>query len=224
MLEYNTSENIHLNFIGNTENVEPKMNIFKVIDQMLQRKCVVTLDHPGVDAMNPYLPINKRTEDILNRVCERYKSNIAIEFNGYCIPKIWDMLRETYKKLGKSKSFKTINKKILKLKSLRRLDDRILDKNPNEFARELASRYNIPYYASTDLHARDKELTQDIATAYVEFNGKFNGNPIESLSNNLKNKQLENHEDYVTTGHIWKAFGWHVIKGKFGYNSYKTRG
>ena len=222
MVEYGTAENLHVNILGNTDGIKPGMSIFEVLDKAV-KKSLPTLDHIGVDSRNPYMPIHKKTEELIHKICEEYHDRIAIELNGYCIPKVWANLREFYKTLDKSELFMAFNK-ISNLESFKDLNERILDKNPNDFAKELALKYEIPCYASTDLHARNKKLANDIGAAYVRLECNGFDDPVDSLIHNLQNNQYSNHEGYVSVSHVLEAFGQHVILSKFGINNHRVRG
>lgn len=196
--EYENEEGFHLLVFGNQKKIKPKGEVRKNIDSALSTGSFTVLDHPPV-APN-YSDITKEKEDFLSKLCGDYNNKIALEWNGYSIPK----LRNVIDKIvcaplrlikGKDIRFSDTNKKLEDF-------EEILKKNS----------INCPIIADTDLHARKKKDLYLIGTANTEVEvRKSNGGDLrESLKEKIFNLDYEIKKGYVSVPHFIFSYAFPV--------------
>ncbi|MEM4245184.1 MAG: hypothetical protein QW404_03195 [Candidatus Nanoarchaeia archaeon] len=187
--ELTTKENFQILTIGG-DSVKPNQSIYKMIEQAIKRDLIVILDHILVDNNFLAREISKEEERKVRKVCRKYSGNVALEWNGYCISWVRELL-------GGS----DVNSKIINLsESMKRHG------------------YNVPVLADTDLHARSKRALKMIGTSRIitEINLDSGHEIIKSLKNNIFTEKYENVYDTVPFfSHFLPYFAIPHLLGKF---------
>ena len=198
--EYDTRERIHLLTIGwSDSSATPDTEMRRVIDTALKHGALVILDHPFVD--NEFTRtaghISDQKAQLLERICEEYIGEIAVEWNGYCVPWMRAALQPVVKALYAARivphdcTYHDVNKKA------------------EEFVEQMRAKgYNIPLIADTDLHARNPGLLNAIGTAYVTatVEGERASEILASMKRAIFRGAYQNHEEYVSGLHLLRAF------------------
>ena len=202
--EHNTKENFHILTIGYSSNrVNKDTEIRKVIDEGLENNALIILDHPFVDNNYPRIYKNKeiklktaahiseekRIE--LEVLCKEYSGNIALEWNGYCIPWMRKGLMLGLNMLGVGLRYSDVNKEAEKL------SERLKSYN-----------YNVPLVADTDLHARKKKHLDYMGAARIitDVEGETGKEIMKSIKKNIFERKYENVKRYVSASHLLEAF------------------
>lgn len=124
-----TSDGYHVLAYGH--NIIPGQPIRKTIDTGLNRGDLIAIDHPFVDVNSMKKSIGREKIKDLGKICKKYSGRIALEWNGYCIDWIWDVIKKKY----------GIN-----------ANEAVL-----ELYRDLKKEgYKISVFTDTDVHARNK--------------------------------------------------------------------
>jgi hypothetical protein len=139
--EVSTSDEYHILIYGCNKIIQHQ-TIKKTIDKALNKGAFVAIDHPFVDVNDMKKPITKEKIKELEKVCKEYEGKIALEWNGYCINWIWDVLKLKY---GIN-----ANEEVL------RFSDRLKNEG-----------YNVPVFTDTDVHARNKLGLSAIGTSRI---------------------------------------------------------
>ena len=180
--EVSTSDDYHVLVYGG--NTIPYETLRETIDRGLERGLFVAIDHPFVDVTTMKKPISNKKITELRKICKKYNNKIALEWNGYCINWIWDVLKKRY----------GIN-----------ANEAVLD-----FSNKLKNEgYNLPVFTDTDVHARNKLGLGAIGTSRILIprnNIDFSSGPefIYSLKDSILNEKHEN--TYKTVGNIHFGF------------------
>ena len=209
--EYNTREGLHVLTIGYSyDEAKPETEIRKIIEKGLENKALVVLDHPFVD--NIYTKtaghISEELGVELEKLCSEYPGQIAVEWNGYCIP--W-MRLGLLPILNIGDSFLGMVLNSLGEKGLRSrfsLPYKTEYYDVNKKAEELAEKYNLPLLADTDLHARAKKALEAMGTSrfIVDVEGDFAAEIVDSMKRNIFARDHENVERYVSGWHLFRYF------------------
>jgi len=63
-----------------------------IIEEILDKDGLVVFDHPFADPQKFFVGITKKKEEKLFLLCEKYKGKIALEWNGYSLPRLRKIL------------------------------------------------------------------------------------------------------------------------------------
>lgn len=192
--EYNTLEDLHLLTIGcAVDDVTPQIEIRKIIDECLKEGALPILDHPYVNNKETLTAghISPQKEYELEDLCKEYSDEIAIEWNGYCVPWIRKGLRTILNLLGHKIVYHDVNKKV------EGLSDRLAQQG-----------YNVPVIADTDLHARSRRhlLVMGTSRFITDVVGESASDVISSMKENIFSGNYQNVKRYVSTAHMLEAF------------------
>lgn len=192
--EYGTKEDIHVLTIGYSfDKADPVTEIRKIIDLGLEHKALVILDHPFVDngITRTAGHISENTERELGELCREYSGNIALEWNGYCIPWIRRGLKFVLNLMGQKVQYYDVNKKVEELSEKLHRDG-----------------YNVPVLVDTDLHARSKRQLSEMGTArlIMDVEGECASDTVCSMKKNIFAGNYENVKKYVSSFHLLGAF------------------
>jgi hypothetical protein len=203
--EYNTKENLHILTVGySMDSATPQTEIRKIIDDGLENDALILLDHPFVDNRKTRTAghISGELEQELEKLCREYSGQIALEWNGYCIPWIRQALKHGLNSVGKGIKYHDVNKRAEELSA--KLD---------------SYGYNVPVVADTDLHARNKRLLHAIGTAriitYTE--GESAVDIVKSIKKNVFAGDYQNVKKYVSSLHLLEAFCMPILFPKYFY-------
>jgi hypothetical protein len=187
--ELTTKENFHILTIGG-DTIKPHQPITKMVEQAINQDLIVILDHILVNNKMLNMEISKEEERKIRKTCRRNSGEIALEWNGYCIPWVRELLGGV-----------DVNERIIKLsESMKRHG------------------YNIPVIADTDLHARSKRALKMIGTARIISEIKLESGKeiVKSLKNNIFSEKYENIYDTVPFfSHFLPYFAIPHMLGKF---------
>ncbi len=201
--EYNTKEGFHILTVGYSfDEANPKTEIRQVIDKGLEHDALVILDHPFVDNWKTRTAghISKEMEEELEGICKEYSGEIALEWNGYCVPWIRWCLRKVLNLIGKRVSYHDVNKKV------------------EELSGKLSEEgYNVPVLVDTDLHARSRRQLSAMGTARVvmHLEGENASDIVRSMKKNIFQGDYENVKEYVSTFHLLGAFCFPILFPKY---------
>lgn len=187
--ELETNENFHIITIGG-DTIKPYQPLYKMVEQAINQDLIVVLDHIFVSNKFLGTEIDKEEERKVRKVCRRYSGEVALEWNGYCIPWVRELL-----------GGKDVNSKIIKLSETMKKHG-----------------YNVPVVADTDLHARSKRALNMIGTARIisEINLGSGKDIVKSVKNNIFSKKYENVYDTVPFfSHLLPYFAIPYLLGKF---------
>ena len=165
-----------------------------IINQGLERKALVAIDHSYTDNIHTGTmgDISAEKEVQLEDICREFSGQIALELNGYCEKTTARlMLKYALRFCGHEVRFHNVNKKTQELS----------DKLSNDGI-------NVPTFATTDVHARNLSLLNDIGTARTEMDieGETPSEVLTSIKKNLFDGNYEN---------ILKPVSWeHLINAK----------
>ena len=192
--EYNTREHLHVLTVGySMDQTSPQTEIRKIIDKGLENKALVLLDHPFVDNEKTRTAghISEELEQELGRLCKEYSGQITLEWNGYCIPWMRQLIKYGLNIAGLDISYHDVNKKA------------------EELSAQLKEQgYNVPLVADTDLHARNSRHLQHMGTARIitDIEGETPKDVIDSMRRNIFKGNYENVKKYVNPFHLLEAF------------------
>lgn len=157
-----------------------------IIEQVLAKGGLLIFDHPFANPRRMFRNVRDRQKEELLAICNKYKSNIVLEWNSYCIP--W--IRECMKPFGYGK----VNTK----------------------TERISSWLDIPLVPTTDLHARNKRLLQAMGTSFIEIprdDIDFN-HLMNSLRANVLKSNFTSQKRYVSFWHFLEAFGVPILAGR----------
>ncbi len=217
--EYNNKEGFHLLVFGNQKGIKEGSPIEENIEAALSTDSFVVLDHPFIaqhcaekrkggivdrtlSLLLDYADIDKKKEDFLFRVCEKYSGNIAIEWNGYPIPSLRNVIDKSLQPLRLLRieeiRFEDINKKVESLEEKLRKGGK-----------------NCPLVADTDLHAPYKKDLLLIGTANIKADVDVESGSV--LQKSLKEKiffhDYEINKGYVPISHFIISYAFPVLLG-----------
>ncbi len=203
--EYNTKENLHVLTVGYSSNTATlKTEIRRVIDEGLKNDAFVLLDHPLIDNKKTKTAghISKDLEEDLEKLCREYSGQIAVEWNGYCIPWMRRVLKSGLNLAGFNIQYHDVNKKAEELSE-----------------RLKAGGYNVPVVADTDLHARKKRHLKYMGTSriIIDVEGESGKDIVKSMKKNIFEGRYENVKRYVSSSHLLEAFCFPIIMGNYFY-------
>jgi len=192
--EYSTREDFHILTIGYSfDNANHKTEIRKIIDNGLENKALVILDHPLVDNGETRTAghISEEMKYNLERICKEYSGHIALEWNAYSKPWIRECLKIYLNMFGSNMIYHDINHEMEKL---------------SEKLKEQGC--NLPVLADTDLHARDEEKLLDMGTSRIitSVEGESPEEIFSSMKKNIFEGNYENVKKYVSLKHIIGAY------------------
>jgi hypothetical protein len=194
--EHFTQEGFHILTIGTSfKNGYSNYPLARdIINQGLERKALVAIDHSYTDNIHTGTmgDISAEKEVQLEDICREFSGQIALELNGYCEKTTARlMLKYALRFCGHEVRFHNVNKKTQELS----------DKLSNDGI-------NVPTFATTDVHARNLSLLNDIGTARTEMDieGETPSEVLTSIKKNLFDGNYEN---------ILKPVSWeHLINAK----------
>ena len=193
-IEYNTREGIHILTIGySMDEANPQTEIRKIIENGLENNALVLLDHPFVDNIGTRTAghISDELEQELVGLCKEYSGSVALEWNGYCIPWMRQVLKHVLNVAGKGMKYHDVNKKAEELSEKLKRDG-----------------FNVPVVADTDLHGRSKRMLKHMGTSRVitDIEGETPTEVVDSLRKNIFSGDYENVKKYVSSAHLLEAF------------------
>lgn len=187
--ELTTKENFHILTIGG-DTIKPHQPMYKMVERAINQDLIVILDHILVNNKMLNTEISREEERKVRKICRKYSGNVAMEWNGYCIPWVRELL-----------GGRDVNSKIIKLsESMKRHG------------------YNTPVVADTDLHARSKRALKMIGTARMISEIKLESGKeiVKSLKNNIFSEKYENIYDTIPFfSHFLPYFAIPHMLGKF---------
>lgn len=197
--EYNTRENLHVLTVGYSfDEATPQTEIRKVIDAGLSHNALVLLDHSFVDNGRTKTAghISDDLAQELEKICKEYSGQVTLEWNGYCIPWIRQVLKHGLNAAGFNIKYHDVNKRAEKL---------------SESLKEEG--YNVPIVADTDLHARTKRHLQYVGTSRIitALEGETPKEIVDSMCKNIFERNYENVKRYVSSLHLLEAFCMPII-------------
>ena len=197
--EYSTRENFHILTIGYSfDSANHKTEIRKIIDNGLENKALVILDHPLVDNGETRTAghISEEMTYDLERLCKEYSGQIALEWNAYCKPWIRKGLQIGMNLTGHNVNYHDVNKEMEELHEKLKKED-----------------YNLPIIADTDVHARDTKhlLAMGTSRIIMPVEGESAEEIVASMKKNIFNGNYENVKEYVDSLHILGAFCFPIL-------------
>ena len=201
--EYNTKEGFHLLTVGYSfDQATPDTEMRKVIDTSLKHNALVLLDHPFVDNGETRTAghISLEKEEELENICKEYSGQIALEWNGYCIPWIRSVLKPILNLLGHKTKYFDVNKKVEELSEKLNVDG-----------------YHLPVLTDTDLHARTKKqlLTMGTSRIITDLEGEYASDIVDSMKKNVFSGDYQNVKKYVSSLHLLGAFCVPILLPKY---------
>ena len=192
--EYNTKERLHILTIGYAlDEVDQETEIRRIIDKGLIAGALVLMDPPYVDNCRTKTAghISSELEAELEKICKEYSGQIALEWNGYCIPWIRGGLKPILNLLGHETNYYNVNQQAEKLSEKLKIEG-----------------YNVPLIADTDLHARSRNHLSLMGTARIiaDIEGECAGEILASLRKNIFAGNYQNVKRYVPSSHLLGAF------------------
>lgn len=192
--EYNTRENFHVLTVGySLPSVEPPfLEIRKMIDTNLEEGALVILDHPFVDNGRTRTAghITDAQASSLEKICEEYSGQIAIEWNAYCRPDMRKWAANFARLMGRRVRYYDVNSKALHLARITR----------------------NPVISDTDLHARRIGHLDFIGSSYISVVLPDDISHPDEIFNAIK-YQIFSGDGYYSTGggyasrgHLLEAF------------------
>jgi hypothetical protein len=192
--EYNTSENFHVLTVGySLDTANPQTEIRRVIDSGLENGALILLDHPFIDNGKTKTAghISEHMEQELEKLCKEYSGQVTLEWNGYCIPWMRQVLKYGLNTVGFDIKYHDVNQRA------------------EELSKSLSEEgYNVPVLADTDLHARTKRHLHHMGTARIvtDVQGDSGKEVVESMRQNIFDGNYENVRQYVSSLHLLEAF------------------
>lgn len=201
--EYNTKENLHILTVGySMDDAVPKTEIRKIIDNGLNNEALVLLDHPFVDNGKTKTAghISVELEQELEKICREYSGAIALEWNGYCIPWIRQILKFGLNTMGFDMKYYDVNQRA------------------EELSNSLKEQgYNVPIIADTDLHTRKRRYLNYLGTARIitDVDGETPKEILNSIKKNIFQNKHKNIKRYVPASHLLEAFCLPILLPQF---------
>jgi len=201
--EYNTKENLHVLTVGySMDEATPQTEIRRVIDNGLANGALILLDHPFIDNGKTKTAghISEELGQELERICKEYSGQVTLEWNGYCIPWMRQVLKQGLNTIGFDIKYHDVNQKAEELSESLKMQG-----------------YNVPVVADTDLHARTKRHLQHMGTARIitDVQGETPREIVESMRQNIFQGNYENVKQYVSSLHLLEAFCVPIILPKY---------
>ncbi len=178
--ELETKDSFHVITIG-SDNIKPYQLMREMVAYGLEQESLVIFDHPFVDNNNASKEISQFSEEEAIRICKEYSGQIALEWNGYCIPLVRKML-----------GGRDVNRDIVEL------SDRLYKEG-----------YNNPIVTDTDLHARKRGALNVLGTSRIisEINLDSGRAIVDSLRDNIFSGDYENTYKTVPLSHFIPHWG-----------------
>lgn len=201
--EYNTVEGLHVLTVGYSyDQATPKTPINEIIERGLENDALVLLDHPFVDNLFTKTAghISEELKGKVVDICKKYSGQIALEWNGYCIPWMRRGLQALLNHLDFRTYYHDVNRKVEELSADLR-----------------AEGYNLPVLADTDLHARNKKALEVMGTArfIIDVKGESAAEIVDSMKRNVFVGEYKNVKRYVKPEHLLGSFCLPVLFEKF---------
>lgn len=197
--EYNTRENFHILTVGySLDKANSQTEIRRIIDEGLNHGALIVLDHPFIDNRKTktagHIPVDM--EQDLEKLCKEYSGQLALEWNGYCIPWMRKALKSGLNLAGFDIQYHDVNQAVEQLSA--------------KLGKE---GYNVPVVADTDLHARTKRHLQQMGTSRIltDIEGECASDIVSSMKRNIFNGNYENVKNYVTPAHLLSAFCFPIL-------------
>nr|MCK4930009.1 hypothetical protein [Nanoarchaeota archaeon] len=186
-VELNTSDDPHLLMIG--YDTVPKYLLLEkdTIELGLENKAFAVSDHRFVKIPEMCLPIGKKKQEQVEKICKNFSGKIALEWNGYCLDLYW----ETGKRIFGLFGWKNVNEEVIKLS--KRLKE---------------GGYNVPVVTDSDIHAKDILALEEIGTARIisEIDVTSGRTLVDSLKQNIFSGKYENTYKTVSLRHFVPYF------------------
>jgi hypothetical protein len=192
--EYGTKENLHLITVGySVDDATPQTEIRRVIDAGLGHGAFVLLDHPFVDNGRTKTAghISAELEREVEQICKEYSGQIALEWNGYCVPWIRWVIKNALNVFGAGIRYHDVNQKAEELS-----------------AKLQKEGYNVPVVPDTDLHVRSKRHLKYMGTARIitDIDGETPREVVDSMKKNVFDRRYECVKMPVDFMHLLEAF------------------
>lgn len=192
--EYDSSEGFHVLTVGySSDKTTPLPEIRRIIDKGLSNGALILLDHPFVDNKKTKTAghISEELEKQLEKLCIEYPDQIALEWNGYCIPWMRSVLKLGLNAAGLNIHYHDVNKRA------EELSEKLKVKG-----------YNIPVLADTDVHARTKKhlLVMGTSRFITDVEGESASDILQSMKKNIFGGNYQNIKNYVSMLHLLRAF------------------
>ncbi|MFH0979184.1 MAG: hypothetical protein V1837_07860 [Candidatus Woesearchaeota archaeon] len=171
--EVQSCDYFHLLIIGSDRGLFRK-DSREIIDRALKDNALVKISHSYANVKNFGREITKEKEKELIQICREYKDRIALEWNGYCIGWLRQLL----------------------------LDGDINDKAYKLSLKLQNAGYNVPLVAGTDIHARSVEALDAIGRAGIEAHVDTSSG--QQIINSLKEQIFAGkHRNTYKTVSLW---------------------
>ncbi len=192
--EYNTLEGFHILTVGYSFNqANSQTEIREIIEKGLDHNALVILDHSYVDngVTRTAGHISEVQEKELEQLCREYSGEIALEWNGYCLPGVRRALKCVLNAVGHKTRYHDVNEKA------KELSERLKKENRN-----------VPLVTDTDLHARSRWHLSAMGTARIitDVEGECASDIVRSMKNNIFAGNYKNVEKYVGLAHLLSAY------------------
>jgi hypothetical protein len=191
--EHNTREGFHVLTIGTSFENSNLPLMRDVIDRGLENEALIVLDHPYTDNIHTGTmgDISPAEEETLETICREYPGKVALELNGYCArTDVRFVLKYFLRMAGCSVRYHDVNKKA------QELSDRLAKEG-----------INVPTIATSDTHAKNLGLLQDIGTSRVEMDiqGETPKEVLDSIKRNIFTGNYSNTLKPVSYKHLTQA-------------------
>ena len=148
-----------------------------VIEEVLEKEEIAILDHPFADPRRRFRDISPEKESELINLCLKYKGKIALEWNGYSLPKIRKLLPGYGNtNLKTEKLAEKLNLPLVPTTDLHCKSKRLL--------KEIGT-------AFIEIPVKDMDY----------------GKLLTSLKKNILSQNFKTHRDYVPLRHFLEAYG-----------------
>jgi len=165
----------HILSIGITE--IKSVAVEDIIEEILERGGLPIIDHPFADPQRRFRDIDKKKELELICLCQKYKGRIALEWNGYSLPKIRKLLPGYGNtNLKTEKLAEKLNLPLVPTTDLHCKSKRLL--------KEIGT-------AFIEIPVKDMDY----------------GKLLTSLKKNILSQNFKTHKDYVPLRHFLEAYG-----------------
>jgi hypothetical protein len=201
--EQDTHEGFHVLTIGySMDTVSKYISIDTLIDASLKHDALVIISHPFVDTGNSKTAghIGHDSHRELARISKKYAGQIALEWNGYCLPGVRNIIKFAVNKMNKEDimQYHDVNKKV------------------EEFSALLWTCHEqvVPVVTGTDLHARNVYSLNAIGTSriIVDVEGDSASEIVHSMKENIFSNRYENTREYAGLMHWTFAYGLPLLK------------
>ncbi|MCX6759607.1 MAG: hypothetical protein NT012_03540 [Candidatus Nealsonbacteria bacterium] len=155
-----------------------------IIEEILDKNGLVVFDHPFADPQRFFAGITKQKEEKLFLLCEKYKGKIALEWNGYCLPRLRKILP----------FYSDVNKKT------------------EELAKRLG--IPVVPTTDLHAIDKDMLSVMGTCFIEIPFDGMYCEKILSVLKESIFSFNFEPHRDYVSFSHFFRAFAVPYIKSK----------